>query len=290
MASDELVTTLKAARDSSKTSQEDSFSIADTGNPAMDINTTEPNATSDSFSSSREFTLFPKLPTEMQLLVWKQAIADIEPRIVEVTFEVDFDINTEIAHSPSTTPSLLHTCKNARGEAKKKYNELCVFAEKFTGAVIDYEKDTLFFNTGYATNGILRKAEQALWMRKCRQLALAEQFIFSLQPTRSQPSEFLTKFESLETLSMVSCDWPHNEDGHSVVAGTGNVHFAKHCRHGGQGIWRARILTLVIYHNPNIKNGGPVVTASRVAADSNNLVGENQHLLELPSTNVLILF
>lgn len=201
---------------------------------------------------------------------------------IQCTFEVDVNLNTEIAHSTSATPALFSVCKNARAEAKKTYHELCIFGEGFTRAVIDYEKDTLFLNTNYATNGLLRNAEQALWMSKCRNLALSEQFIFSLQPMQNGPFKFLSNFESIETLSSVPCDWLQSCDGCSVAAGTGNVHFAEPCRHSPGANWRAKILKLKIYLNDNIKDVGRVVAASRAAADLSSLVSENQHPTRFP--------
>lgn len=73
-------------------------------------------------TSGSTFAKFPNLPTEVQLLIFEAAAADIRSRLVRV--DVSFEKRNEEAHplfkSKTRLPGLLQTCRTARQVVKKR--------------------------------------------------------------------------------------------------------------------------------------------------------------------------
>ncbi|KAF4636850.1 hypothetical protein G7Y89_g1224 [Cudoniella acicularis] len=89
----------------------------------------------------QQFTLFPELPPELQLKIWKMALK--EGRIIEVR---TFQVRGYPKHSRPITPQppLLHTCHDSRKEALKVYQLLEVQNPWFSdddGPFSDVEPD-----------------------------------------------------------------------------------------------------------------------------------------------------
>jgi hypothetical protein len=105
-----------------------------------------------------QFTLFPKLPNELRMRIWKEAC--FEPRIVEV------DISAYPAEGPASTanrnyttrtptPAVLHVCSEARQIGLEHYNR--IFRRPFYFNIKDpkehiiyanFEQDTILLSLG----------------------------------------------------------------------------------------------------------------------------------------------
>ncbi|KAF8854666.1 hypothetical protein BDZ45DRAFT_28966 [Acephala macrosclerotiorum] len=88
-------------------------------------------------TDSRVFTLFKKLPFELQIKIWNHAIADIDPRIVT------------LAPKSGEVPALLNTCHASRKELRRAFTVLIDLGLQYgqrTGfeALVNYETDTVF--------------------------------------------------------------------------------------------------------------------------------------------------
>ncbi|KAE8444896.1 hypothetical protein EG329_014144 [Mollisiaceae sp. DMI_Dod_QoI] len=92
-----------------------------------------------SFTTSNKalFPTFKKLPIEIQLQIWNDAIADIGPRVVT------------LAPKSGEVPALLHACHDSRKEAKKIFSSLVNLGIGFGQvkgfeALVNYHTDIVF--------------------------------------------------------------------------------------------------------------------------------------------------
>jgi hypothetical protein len=69
------------------------------------------------FQNLREFDLFPKLPTELCLRIWR--LAAFAPRGISLRY-LD-PASSEPLPLTAATPAILHTCLELRGEGLKHY-------------------------------------------------------------------------------------------------------------------------------------------------------------------------
>lgn len=97
-------------------------------------------------SDQATFECFPiqKLPVEIQLQIWKYSTSDLEPRVIEL-----YQRRKQKFFSPTLAPSLLHVCSASRLAALQRYRPL-YFGKEFSGAHVDWEKDTVFFNDDFS--------------------------------------------------------------------------------------------------------------------------------------------
>jgi hypothetical protein len=94
------------------------------------------------------FTVFPKLPLEIQMKIWDEAAS--EPQVVELvktkknrTDVIDLQLPAvEACACVSGTPPLLHTCHNSRTAALKKY-QLYFLKELLHPIYFNSEYDTI---------------------------------------------------------------------------------------------------------------------------------------------------
>lgn len=118
--------------------------------------------------TSDTFTLFPKLPAELRLKIWDEAMP--EARIIEVLWSEHRGFYTD-----ANTPAILHVCSESRSRARRVYTAAIVENSKKKvnwgpgvawyfphinvngpykkgttpfGAWIDYDHDTLYFSLG----------------------------------------------------------------------------------------------------------------------------------------------
>jgi hypothetical protein len=134
-------------------------------------------------SQDRGFTIFTKLPYELQNAVW--TIAALEPRIVEVhsytrrTRSAKGRKKTESRFLSGTpAPAILHTCSRSRNSGLKLYERLC-FGDYFSGCYINWMCDFIKFEGSIKV--VIAAAETTLanLVAKCRRLIIRE-FEFSL--------------------------------------------------------------------------------------------------------------
>ncbi|KAF4636849.1 hypothetical protein G7Y89_g1225 [Cudoniella acicularis] len=81
----------------------------------------------------QEFTLFLKLPPELQLKIWKEAVEQFRSRVIEVK---TYRVRGYPKHSrpfTSQMPSILHACHDSRREALKVYQLLEVPNREYWG-------------------------------------------------------------------------------------------------------------------------------------------------------------
>jgi hypothetical protein len=114
------------------------------------------------------FTLFRNLPLELHRQIWRHAADGIGPRIAELIIKYP----TAKPVSYTSFPAVLSASRESREVGlkvfEKMYNE-----GAFMGAIINWERDTLFFNTTCLVGMVLwRTAEDEDWSEKCRRLAL----------------------------------------------------------------------------------------------------------------------
>jgi hypothetical protein len=116
----------------------------------------------------QSFTLFPNLPFELRSEIWGYAAHGTDPRVVEV-------IISSMSFKPkshTSSPAVLSACRESRESGLKVFDAVRYGAE-FTGALINWERDTLYFNTDIESGKrLLTNAKQPDWFEKCRGLAL----------------------------------------------------------------------------------------------------------------------
>jgi len=103
-----------------------------------------------------QFTLFPKLPFEIRAQIYAYALP--EPRLIELICEVPSRLKLSLnsktekqthAHlldyvSKAPIPSLLHVCRESRGEAMRTYELGLGYGHENRGKIfIDFTRDTL---------------------------------------------------------------------------------------------------------------------------------------------------
>jgi hypothetical protein len=100
--------------------------------------------------SLNEFTLFPKLPVELRLKIWRAALPG--PRIIEAYYDYEESVNGDISDGVIRTnqppPVLLSVCHESREETLRKYITICKpenFREvEHCHLLMGPSKDTLF--------------------------------------------------------------------------------------------------------------------------------------------------
>ncbi|KAH8793877.1 hypothetical protein BGZ57DRAFT_387308 [Hyaloscypha finlandica] len=116
----------------------------------------------------QSFTLFPNLPFELRSEIWGYAAHGTDPRVVEV-------IISSMSFKPkshTSSPAVLSACRESRESGLKVFDAVC-YGVEFTGALINWERDTLYFNTDIESGKrLLTNAKQPDWFEKCRSLAL----------------------------------------------------------------------------------------------------------------------
>lgn len=114
------------------------------------------------------FTLFAKLPKELQLKIIKAALD--EPRLIEVQYK-----HRNEYRSRTLVPGLLHTSREIRGEIINKcgYDRFPASGEtpSVKHTFINWEKDILFFNTFASLRGFASAAPDVV-KHKCQNLAI----------------------------------------------------------------------------------------------------------------------
>lgn len=102
------------------------------------------------------FTCFPKLPIELRLKIFKEALSDIDPRIIEITSKrvrtphpvytwVSQFIDTWSLKPLDNAPSLFFACREARSEAVKVYHPIRNLLPNSMAIYWDPSKDALAF-------------------------------------------------------------------------------------------------------------------------------------------------
>ena len=100
--------------------------------------------------SLNHFTLFPKLPIELRLKIWREALPG--PRIIEAYYDYhessDGDISDGVIRINQPPPVLLSVCFESREETLRQYISICNvenFREvDYCHVLLDPDKDTLF--------------------------------------------------------------------------------------------------------------------------------------------------
>ena len=96
-----------------------------------------------------EFTLFPKLPQEMQLEIWKRARP--AARVVEIKVKVD-EKNKETLIAISDFPILLQVCQVSRELSLKSYTP-CFASILQKPVYFDHKRDELLLGSSQALRG-----------------------------------------------------------------------------------------------------------------------------------------
>lgn len=84
------------------------------------------------------FTLFPKLPKELQMKIWKCALPG--PRIIQLHY-----LNSAFFFRGARPPLVLHTCRTSREVALTVFER--AFASNDKPICIDFAHDTLHLAT-----------------------------------------------------------------------------------------------------------------------------------------------
>lgn len=100
--------------------------------------------------SLNQFIFFPKLPIELRLKIWREALPG--PRIIEAYYDYhessDGDISNGVIRTNQPPPVLLSVCFESREEALRQYISICNpedFREvNYCHVLLDPCKDTLF--------------------------------------------------------------------------------------------------------------------------------------------------
>ena len=106
-----------------------------------------------------KFELFPKLPPELRLKIWKLVP---EYRVVEVIFKQDHRKNNY--KFLATIPAILHANHDARVEGLRRYKQVFKTKWALNGVFFDFESDTLYlsrFAGDSQKNLFLRKVKRA---------------------------------------------------------------------------------------------------------------------------------
>lgn len=162
-----------------------------------------------------EFTLFPELPIELRLLIWKLALR--KPCLIELYDKVWDHYSPAIApNSMTSLLPLLKTCRESHQVISETYRKIYASDLALIGMSsnsvfwIDDENDALFFHTrSYSTNQILTLAtpESLNPMKKIvlmlEPLVMRTPQFMNVESLSSLPS-LLTRFEGLEEMVMAA--------------------------------------------------------------------------------------
>jgi len=195
------------------------------------------------------FTVFPNLPFELRRKIWDQAAEGHAPRVVEIVIISD---NCK-AKSCTSSPAVLSTCIESREAALKVFDEV-FYGGLFTGAMINWERDILYFNTDIECGKkLLTHAKHPDWFRKCRRLALHRVTFYGACLAGHQ-SEMFKELENIEELIAV-LDLDH-VGGHPLER-TSSIQFAL-AEAGEERRKYERLgdhMAYVLFQNPQIPRG-----------------------------------
>lgn len=106
------------------------------------------------------FTIFPELPLELRLLIWKSALPG--PRVVEI-FDTEWDIFAPAIAKSSMSPllPLLRTCRDSHRVVCEEYRK--IYADSFrlrgmeaeSAFYVNHETDAIFFRTRFRSIGLI---------------------------------------------------------------------------------------------------------------------------------------
>lgn len=124
------------------------------------------------------FTPFKRLPQELQNNIWQCAIDNVSPRIVELRRGLlkelpdgDF-LWTNQFTSTCPIPSTLHTCRNARQLAMKRWKLVFAFRTQCPKVFFDFHNDTLYFGCKFDNISPFVKDVSATDRSALREIAL----------------------------------------------------------------------------------------------------------------------
>jgi hypothetical protein len=216
------------------------------------VTTGEPMLAAASTSSTTiiplaSFTVFPDLPFELRRKIWDHAAEGHAPRVVEVVIIAD---NCKVK-SRTSSPAVLSTCIESREAALKVFDEV-YYGGLFTGAMINWERDILYFNTDIECGKkLLTHAKHPDWFRKCRRLALHRVTFYGACLAEVQ-SEMFKELRNIEELIAV-LDIDH-VGGHPLERTS--IQFA--LAEAGEERKYERLgdhMAYVLYQNPQIPRG-----------------------------------
>jgi hypothetical protein len=95
-----------------------------------------------------DFHLFPRLPLELRIRIWKMAV---EPREVRVGEQADIiheggrtlRSTRRYFNSPTPAPALLHACHESRYICEPLYTKACVYGSQPRYTWVNYDLDTI---------------------------------------------------------------------------------------------------------------------------------------------------
>jgi hypothetical protein len=194
-------------------------------------------------SSLDKFEPFPKLPPEIRIKIWNESL---KPRVVELVFSW----HTERFYPCAPPPALLHTSREAREIALKRY-ELVKLDRHRTHPVsvyIDFSDDIVYFGPlnesveftddgAYADDNAYHGAISALGtiFRCCRHVAFQEYF-FSDESGNFRLS-FLWRFRTLQDLRVVHVLPLASGESHTSFELDGEVGFVSDSQPFGSMSW-----------------------------------------------------
>jgi hypothetical protein len=144
------------------------------------------------------FAVFPDLPFELRREIWLQAAEGTDPRVVEVVISSD----SFKPKSQTSSPAVLSACHESREAALKVFEEV-YYGGQSTGAMINWERDTLFFNTDIESGKrLLSNAKHPDWFLECRHLALNRVAFYGAALARHH-SPLFRELKNIEELIVV---------------------------------------------------------------------------------------
>jgi hypothetical protein len=146
----------------------------------------------------KTFTVFPNLPYELRSEIWRQGAEGATPRIVEFIIPS----NNSKLKCRTSSPAVLSICHDSRKAALKVFEELCYEGE-WTGAMINWKRDTLYLNTDIeAAKRLLTSPKQFDLMQNCRLLAM-NRICFYGAVLAVNGYRRVRKFKNIEELTVV---------------------------------------------------------------------------------------
>lgn len=160
-----------------------------------------------------EFKLFGKLPVELRLKIWKEALP--EERIAEIKFNKMHESNKQAKfYSRTPTPALLHACRESRNFSLKFYSKLVV-AKRFLGTYVRWELDIIFLGRASikelafgAHNHMM--AIECEFNRQCQRLGVIEDYTCYL-------AEWLEVYPHLSNLKEIVAVIKNHEPGYDAM-------------------------------------------------------------------------
>jgi hypothetical protein len=103
-----------------------------------------------------EFILFPKLPIEIRLQIWEEALPPTRYLEIRNTGKWSWSLNQPAIHicCKEKAPSLFFVCRESRAEVAKRYDPLQGTTWNSPVFYCDFKKDVLAFNYGYFAYGL----------------------------------------------------------------------------------------------------------------------------------------